>query len=270
MISDGGQKIDRAVCAQKFSMLKKNKHTEKYVLTGCTRTPSSKNAFCSEHQSAETPVILAEQLTSQNRKKLRAYRENSGTNKSDLKDSVYIVEKVFDKKNNNYLIKFNSFPESEACWEPGTHLSDFIKSFYKKKTNLKKILPSPKLGPQIIKGNEIYFEVDWTGKTGTHFELQDGQSIFDLDADKLCDDVLKSTCNTRKNKDKRCRRHTAGIFISARPCGIIPHVDEMHGSETINQTYGSILDYYGELSDEERANIKCWMYDDMCHLKVIV
>ena len=32
MISDGGQKIDRAVCAQKFSMLKKNKHTNKYVL----------------------------------------------------------------------------------------------------------------------------------------------------------------------------------------------------------------------------------------------
>ena len=117
-------------------------------------------------------------------------------------------------------------------------------------------------------GNEIYYQVDWTAENGTHMDLQDGQSIFDLDADKLADDVLKSTCNTRKNKDKRCRRHTAGIFISARPCGIIPHIDEMHRTESTNQTYGSILDFYGELSVEERESIKCWMYDDMCHFKV--
>ena len=56
-------------------------------------------------------------------------------------------------------------------------------------------------------------------------ELRDGESLFDIDQDKLEQDEILSTCNTGKIRDKRDRKHTAGILISATPYGRIPHVD---------------------------------------------
>ena len=79
--------------------------------------------------------------------------------------------------------------------------------------------------------------------------------MFDLDADRLCEEVMKSTCNTRKIRDKRDRRHTAGIAISARSCGIIPHVDELYGCESITQIHGSIIEFLGTTS-EKSSNLK--------------
>ena len=88
-----------------------------------------------------------------------------------------------------------------------------------------------------------------------------------MNADKLSEAELISTCNTRKVKDKRERRHTAGILISAKPCGIIPHIDELYVSESINQVHGSIIEFLGTLDPEVRAKFKIWLFDDMCHLK---
>ena len=66
-------KIDRAVCAHKFSMLRRYKHSDKYVLTGCVETPSPDNPFCPKHKETESPVILAGNVTSQTRKKLKQF-----------------------------------------------------------------------------------------------------------------------------------------------------------------------------------------------------
>ena len=83
-------------------------------------------------------------------------------------------------------------------------------------------------------------------------EREDGSSIFDLNQDKLSEDEIKSSCNTRKVKDKRDRRHTAGIIIHAKPCGKIPHVDELFNWESIFQVYGNVIEYHGNLEPEER------------------
>lgn len=84
---------------------------------------------------------------------------------------------------------------------------------------------------------------------------------------KLAADELRSTCNTQKLKDKRDRRHTAGIVIHAKPCGKIPHVDELYKCESIKQVYGSIIEYLGILEKKEREKVKLWLFDDMCHMK---
>ena len=88
-----------------------------------------------------------------------------------------------------------------------------------------------------------------------------------MNEDILSEEELQSTCNTRKVRDKRDRRHSAGILISAKPCGIIPHVDELFVSESINQVHGSIIEFLGNLDSEMRSKVKVWLFDDMCHLK---
>ena len=71
-----------------------------------------------------------------------------------------MIEKILDAKKDKFLIKFNGFPESVACWEPCTTVPNFIKAFYIIPSNLKKNLPSPTIGKQVIVGNEIHYEVD--------------------------------------------------------------------------------------------------------------
>ena len=84
---------------------------------------------------------------------------------------------------------------------------------------------------------------------------------------KLAEDEIRSSCNTRKLKDKRDRRHSASIIIHAKPCGKIPHIDEIFNCESINQVYGNIIEFLGNLGKNEMEKIKIWLFDDMCHLK---
>ena len=62
----------------------------------------------------------------------------------------------------------------------------------------------------------MFIELEWNQKDKSKEILEVEEDLFDIDADKLCADLLKSSCNTRKVKDKRDRRHTAGILISTR------------------------------------------------------
>ena len=45
-----------------------------------------------------------------------------------------------------------------------------------------------------------------------------------------------------KVRDKRDRRHSCGILVSSKPCGIVPHWDELFGSESITQVTRSNLE----------------------------
>ena len=48
---------------------------------------------------------------------------------------------------------------------------------------------------------------------------------------------------------------------------LLPHVDELFSSESINQVHGSIIEYIGNIHPDMRSKLKLWLFDDMCHLK---
>ena len=73
--------------------------------------------------------------------------------------------------------------------------------------------------------------------------------------------------HTRIKKDKRIKHRSAGIFISATSCGVIPHFDEIYGCESISQNYASKIEFLGNLPEDVRNQIKVWFFDDMCHEK---
>ena len=274
MVSDGGMKISRKVCAAKFSAVRKFSKSNKTVLTGCTATPNPDSPFCSKHLNVESPVILAESLTQKTRDRLREYRVQQQKSNIVLpNDSIYIIQSVVDsrkvKTTVEYCVKFAGFPESVICWEPFKNLPTFIVDFYREDANLGKQIPGPRIKKttRVLNGTEIYVELEWDQKDVTKEVFETAENLFDIDADKLCADALRSSCNTRKVRDKRNRRHTAGILISARPCGIIPHVDELFGCESIGQVHGGIVEFIGSMSCESREKLKLCFFDDMCHLK---
>ena len=274
MVSDGGMKINRAVCAAKFSAVRKFLNSNKTILTGCTASPNPGSPFCSKHLRSESPVILAENLSKQTKDVLTKKRNQEKYSSVNLpEDSVYIIQSVSNirKKNKTteFLVKFAGFGDIE-CWEPVENLPSFVREFYlSDKTNLCKRIPGPRVSntTKVKNGTEIYIELDWNQNDNSKEVLDVEEDLFDIDADRLCDEELRSSCNTRKVKDKQNRRHTAGILISSKPCGIIPHVDELFGSESIKQVHGSIVEFLGTMSPEALAALKCWFYDDMCHLK---
>jgi hypothetical protein len=277
MVTDGGMKLNRKVCAAKFSVVRVFKHSDKTVLTGCTAMPSPSSPFCSEHANAETPVLLAEKVTSETRNRLwNSHTKSQTTNRNLPNDSVFTVETVLNarKKKNNleYLVKFAGFPFPDACWEPIGNLPSFIVEHYKDVSKHGTPLPKPsvKYTVQVGNGTEVYHHLEWKASHNVgdkELSLKDGETLFDLDQDKLSEEELRSTCNTRKVKDKRDRRHTAGILISATPCGRIPHIDELFVCESINQVHGSLIEFLGNLEPELRSQFKIWFFDDMCHLK---
>ena len=83
MVTDGGMKINRKVCAAKFSVVRKFQHSDKTVLSGCTAMPSSEGPFCPEHINEESPVILAEKISVTSRTQLMKFR-----NKAQLSSAV--------------------------------------------------------------------------------------------------------------------------------------------------------------------------------------
>ena len=187
------------------------------------------------------------------------------------KDTVFIVEAVLDvrisENQKDFLVKFAGFPFEAACWEPVQNLPRFLSEFYKNKSNLRKTIPGPAVRcTKQVGDSEIFLDLEWSPKTSVKDTFA-SEELFSMNADALCSEALRSTCNTRKIRDKRDRRHTAGILISAKPCGIIPHVDELFGCESIKQVHGSIIEFLASCSSDVTEKLKLWMFDDMCHLK---
>ena len=90
---------------------------------------------------------------------------------------------------------------------------------------------------------------------------QDWFEIANEDGD-LTNTVEVNSCNTRKSRDKRERRHTVGIFLGSYPCGIIGLWDEVYGSESISQVYSIVLEYLSST----KHNVRTILYDDACHI----
>ena len=78
--------------------------------------------------------------------------------------------------------------------------------------------------------NTVYHFLSWEGENGGAWMNED---LFK--EDEINNLNIEGACNTRKDVDKRSRRHTCGILIGAFPCGIVPLIDELYGSESTSQ-----------------------------------
>ena len=123
MVTDGGFKINRPVCAAKFSVIREYTHSDKRVLTGCTNMPSPDSKFCHHHRSEQSPVILKETLSTESRTCLYNFR--SRTKQTQLRlpdDDLFVVESILEvrmkNKTKQFLVQWAGFPRSEATWEP--------------------------------------------------------------------------------------------------------------------------------------------------------
>ena len=66
--------------------------------------------------------------------------------------------------------------------------------------------------------------MSWEGESGGRWFHEEYFKILSEDAE-VVDTAEGLTCNTRKSRDKRERRHTVGLLVGAYPCGTIVIVD---------------------------------------------
>ena len=182
---------------------------------------------------------------------------------------MFVIESILDsRKEKNevqYLIKWLGFPIGEATWEPENNIPKFIKIYYENESKYGAKLPSPKIKHTKTIGGVEYHFLQWDGETSGNWFGEDFFSILSEDGELVKNIEMDSSCNTRKSRDKRERRHTVGVFVGAYPCGNIVVWDELFGSESISQVYGILMEFLGNLSNKEK--IEQCLYDDACHLK---
>ena len=237
LVIDGGMKPHRKVCAAKMSGVKIFEKSGIKTVTGCTKIPAPKNKFCQDHKNEETPCILGNKVQKTTRESLRNYRKKTSKNKTAPGDNVFTVECILDSKIKQgkkcYLVKWSEFPEAQSTWELESSIPLFIRKYYEKKENLGKILPNPLIKRSKKVGKDTIFHfLSWDGESGGTWI---DENLFIQDEINNLENIESSKCNTRKDMDKRSRRHTCGILIGAYPCGVVPLIDELFGSESTSQ-----------------------------------
>ena len=237
LVIDGGMKPHRKVCAAKMSGVKIFEKSGVKTVTGCTKIPAPKAKFCNDHKNEETPCILGNKVQKSTRESLKNFRKKNSKDKSAPGDNVYTVESILDTRVKQgkkcYLVKWSEFPVAQSTWELESSIPVFIRKYYEKKTNFGKKLPNPviKRSKKVGK-NTIFHFLSWEGESGGSWI---DENIFLQDEINNLENGETSACNTRKDVDKRSRRHTCGILIGAFPCGVVPLIDELYGSESTSQ-----------------------------------
>ena len=138
----------------------------------------------------------------------------------------------------------------------------FRRYYQSDESRLGQQLPKPRIKHTKKIGDTLIHKLSWGDEAGGEWLEEDFFNALTVDGESLSTNV---SCNTRKSRDKRERRHTVGVFIGAYPCGTIVIGDELFGSEGIAQVYGLLTDFLDSLSDT--SFLKQILYDDMCHLK---
>ena len=264
LVCDGGMTPHRMVCAARYSGIRTYKQSDIKTVVGCGNKPGNNSAFCKDHQEGEQgPVVLAENLSRETRQTLR-----KGQHSSFPQDNVFFIKSLllYNEESDSFLVRWANSQDDNTTWEKSEMLPKFIIDFYKEDlSRLGQEIPKPRIkwtkegGP----GEKFHF-LSW-GKSGSwvnDHELQD--SIYDLEFSMS---IPESSCNTRKEKDKRSRRHTVGLHIVTWPCGVIPDFGELFGSESITQVWAMICDFLGDMNEDKRNQLKAFLYDDACHLK---
>ena len=264
LVCDGGMTPHRMVCAARYSGIRTYKESNVKTVVGCRNKPGTNSPFCKEHQNGnQGPVVLAENLSRETRQSLR-----KGQPSSFPQDNVFFVKSLlkYRTEDDSFLVQWAKDTNDSTSWVSAKNLPQFITDWYHADmARLGLDIPKPKIKWTKEGGSgEMFHFLSW-GRTGTWVsddELTD--SIFNLE---FATSIPESSCNTRKEKDKRSRRHTVGLHIVAWPCGIIPDFSELFGSESISQVWALICDFLGDMEPSKREKLKAFLYDDACHLK---
>ena len=166
--------------------------------------------YCKLHEGEPTPV--ADNVSSRTRKILKDYRNNTKESDEAGNDHAYIIESIMDIQENEdgdkmYMVKWFNFPEEAATLEPEGNIPQFIVEYYKDKSKMGKVLPSPRIKhtKKTTSGTLFHF-LTWDGEKGGQWH---GEDFFKLAGGNDQEDNLlvpDLTCRTRKSRDKRiCR-----------------------------------------------------------------
>jgi hypothetical protein len=249
MVIDGGLTPHRAVCAAKLSGIKVFEEADISYLIGCPKMPINESKFCHEHKNCETPIVAAKEVSESSKKNLRSFKNKESSSTDAKDDDFFVVEKVLEVKKENekvhYKVKWVGFPESESTWEPEENIPGFIKKFYEDKSKIGKTLPSPTIKHTKTVGGVKHHYLKWGDAEGD-WVSDDFFKIISEDGEIF--ENHQPTCNTRKSRDKRVKRHTVGLLIGASPCGVVRLVEELYGCEAISQVYGIVMEHLGKLS----------------------
>ena len=202
------------------------------------------------------------------------HRKKTSEFKDSSQDQIYVVESLVQKKVEKakvyWKVKWLGFPEESSTWEPSTNIQPWIMDFYETHPdNLGKSIPDPVIKYSKKSGGETFHYLSW-GESDTGDLPQNklvGDNFFSIASEdgELVSQLDSLSCNTKKTKDKRERRHTVGILVGTKPCGTVVLFDELYGSESLTQVYGNLVEYLAKLSEESRNNLRHICYDDACH-----
>ena len=264
---DGGLKPHRMLCGAKLSGLRTFEKAGVRVFTGCTRHPQPNSKYCWEHQSGDSPVVPASSVSSRTRQQLSGYRAVTNYSENAGNDQFYIVECINEIRIEDgkqvFNVKWLGYPE--PTWEGDDRLPGFIKKYYTDDASrLGSALPNPRIKHTKKVGGTAIHLLSWEGESGSEW-LHDSFFHYLSEDGEVLNSNMTVTCNTRKSRDKTCRRHTVGVFVGAFPCGTIVLFDELYGSESISQVYGIVVEFLARLDD--LTNLKEILYDDCCHFK---
>ena len=131
-------------------------------------------------------------------------------------DEIFIVEGIFKRDKDKYLVKCIGY---EAEWMESKIIPSFLLEYFHSTGNTK--IPQPHILSSIKTGNIVYNALTWKGELNLPVWNPKASGLFgdhdDEESRAENDDVEglsgTLTCNTKKDKDTRFHRHTAGIFI---------------------------------------------------------
>lgn len=267
---DGGMKPTRSLCAAKLHGIKHFRHSGMTVVSGCLKNPQPNSKFCGGHVGLSTPALASDQVSESTRKTLRDHRNKTAFSKEAPQDNIYVIESILEMNNDNWKVKWLGFPTEKSSWEPSVNIQPWIMSYYEEDpSRLGQPLPEPNIKHIKKAGDEVFYYLSWgedqlkgnpwKGKSFFSLASEDGEIVEQLEG--------AHTCNTKKTKDKRERRHTVGIMVGTKPCGIVVLFEELYGSESLTQVYGMLVEYVANLPKTGRDALKHILYDDACHLK---
>ena len=160
---------------------------------------------------------------------------------------MYAVESIEEmrkkKGKTEFKVKWLGFEHCDCTWEPEDSIPKFIREYYNETSKLKTKLPNPVIKhSKTLKDGSKYHQLSWGNEKGGQWLKQDWFDIANADGD-LTNTSDDNTCNTRKSRDKRERRHRVGLFLGVFPCGIISLWDKLYGSESTSQVYSVVLEF---------------------------
>ena len=266
-------KPNRFICANKLAGITEFGKSGLRVLSGCPRKPAPNSKYCAECKDSESPAMVAAEVSKTTKFTLRKHRSNNATFKDASQDQVYVIESLLEKKtvgsDTHWKVRWLGFPDSEATWEPSKNIQRWMKEFYNEdESRFGKPLPEPIIKCKKVAAGQTYYYLTWGAKDKTSAPEDQWvtEDFFKIASDdgELVTQLDDLSCNTKKTKDKRNRRHTVGILVGSKPCGTVVMFNELYGSESVTQVYANLVDHLDNLPDNEKP--KVINYDDACHL----